>query len=118
MSLTIWNIPGKSMPRDRAEWVARAPQSSPMFEAAPGTCRAPWRTSKARASGCRRVEHIMQTFTERRKHHIGPNVFIGRPEGPAIAIGWIEHRRAVITYPGIKDEKAAARSRDRGGAAF
>src|SRR3989441_3916253 len=44
---------------------------------------------------------------------IVPDVFIGRPEGPAI--GRIEHRCAVITYPETKGEKAAARSRDRGG---
>src|SRR5258708_29178869 len=39
---------------------------------------------------------------------IGPDVFIGRPEG--LAIGWIEHYCAVITYPKRYEEKAETRS--------
>ena len=44
---------------------------------------------------------------------ISPDVFIGRPECPAI--GRIDHGRAVITYPKIKVEKARARSDVCGG---
>src|ERR1700730_16147227 len=39
---------------------------------------------------------------------IGPDVFIGRPEGHSI--GWIEHYCAVITYPKRYEEKAETRS--------
>jgi len=38
---------------------------------------------------------------------IGPDVFIGCPEGSVI--GGIEHCRAVIPYPKIDEEKAATR---------
>src|SRR5260370_1305290 len=44
---------------------------------------------------------------------IGPDVFIGRPEG--LAIGWIEHYCAVITYPKRYVEKAETRSCGLGG---
>jgi hypothetical protein len=44
---------------------------------------------------------------------IGPDVFIGCPEGSVI--GGIEHCRAVIPYPKTDEEKAATRSDGLGG---